>query len=127
MSLDKALRDLIEARGLRLADVADQATGVRNRATFYRILSGDTPDPRLSTLVELCNALGTTPSELLRLAGLLDDEAGTVTLIDVALRQAFGELQDLRDADRQLCLAVLRGLIKMRARPDRARSRRVDH
>src|SRR5204862_1987701 len=71
MSIGKAVRDLIEARGLRPAEVADRLGGKRNRATFYRLLSGETNDPRVSTLLEICGALTTSPSELLQLAGLL--------------------------------------------------------
>ena len=124
MSLSEALRGLLEARGLRPPEVADRVSGTRNRATVYRALSGDTNDPRLSTLVELCNVLRASPSELLRLAGLFDDEAGTVTLVDVALRQAFGELQELNDEDQRLCLAMLRGLIEMRTEQPGRRRRR---
>lgn len=124
MSIGKAVRDLIEARGLRPAEVADRLGGKRNRATFYRLLSGETNDPRVSTLLEICNALTTSPSELLQLAGLLQYQERSLKLIDVELRQAFGEMQQLDEEDKRLCLALLRGVIDLRAQRSDARPRR---
>ncbi len=124
MSIGKAVRDLIEARGLRPAEVADRLGGRRNRATFYRLLSGETSDPRVSTLLEICNSLTTSPSELLQLAGLLAYQERSLELIDVELRQAFGELQRLNDDDKRLCLAMLRGVIDLRGRRNESRQRR---
>ena len=123
MSIGKAIQAVIEARGLQPSEIADHLAG-RIRATFYRILSGATGDPRLSTLVETCNALAISPRELLQLAGLLAVRGRPVALIDVELRQAFGELQGLNEDDKRLCLGVLRSLIEMRARPGGTRSRR---
>ena len=124
MSIGAAVLDVIEARGLRPAEVADRVGGTRNRATFYRVLSGETADPRVSTLLELCRALTISPSELLQLAGLYRDEGHPLTLIDVELRQAFGEIQQLDEDDRRVCLALLRGVIDLRAQRTDARPRR---
>jgi transcriptional regulator with XRE-family HTH domain len=124
MSIGKAVRDLIEARGLRPAEVADRLGGKRNRATFYRLLSGETSDPRVSTLLEICNSLTTSPSELLQLAGMLHYQERSLELIDVELRQAFGELQALSEDDKRVCLAMLRAVIDLRAQRNEARQRR---
>lgn len=124
MAIGKAVRDLIEARGLRPAEVADRLGGKRNRATFYRLLSGETSDPRVSTLLEICNSLTTSPSELLQLAGMLHYQERSLELIDVELRQAFGELQTLNDDDKRVCLAMLRSVIDLRAQRNESRQRR---
>ncbi len=124
MAIGKAVRDLIEARGLRPAEVADRLGGKRNRATFYRLLSGETNDPRVSTLLEICSSLTTSPSELLQLAGLLTYQERSLKLIDVELRQAFGEMQQLEDDDKRLCLALLRSVIDLRAQRSEQRPRR---
>ena len=124
MSIGKAVRDLIEARGLRPAEVADRLGGKRNRATFYRLLSGETTDPRVSTLLEICNSLTTSPSELLQLAGLLHYQERSLELIDVELRQAFGEMQALSEDDKRLCLVVVRSVVDLRAKRNANRPRR---
>jgi transcriptional regulator with XRE-family HTH domain len=124
MAIGKAVRDLIEARGLRPAEVADRLGGKRNRATFYRLLSGETNDPRVSTLLEICHSLTTSPSELLQLAGMLHFQERSLKLIDVELRQAFGELQSLNEDDKRLCLTLLRSVIDLRAQRDANRPRR---
>jgi transcriptional regulator with XRE-family HTH domain len=124
MAIAEAVRELIEARGLRPAEVADRLEGKTNRATLYRLLSGNTSDPRVSTLLEICNALTTGPSELLQLAGLLQYQERSLKLIDVDMRQAFGEMQQLDEEDRRLCLALLRRVIDLRAQRTEARPRR---
>src|SRR6266511_6410803 len=124
MSIGRAVRDLIEARGLRPAEVADRLGGKRDRATFYRLLSGETSDPRVSTLLEICGALTTSPSELLQLAGMLQYQERSLKLIDVEHRQAFGEMQQLDEDDKRLCLALLRSVIDLRAQRNEARPRR---
>jgi hypothetical protein len=78
----------------------------------------------VSTLLEICNSLTTSPSELLQLAGLLHYQDRSLTLIDVELRQAFGELQSLKDDDKRLCLTMLRSVIDLRANRNEAKSRR---
>ena len=84
----------------------------------------DENDPRVSTLLEICSALTTSPSELLQLAGLLQYQERSLKLIDVELRQAFGEMQQLDEDDKRLCLALLRGVIDLRAQRSEARPRR---
>ena len=124
MSIGAAVRDVIEARGRRPAEVADRLDGTRNRATFYRVLNGETSDPRVSTLIEISSALTTSPSELLQLAGLYQPQGRPLKLIDVELRQAFGEIQQLAEDDRRVCLALLRSVIELRAQRTDARPRR---
>jgi len=124
MSIAAAVRDVIEARGLRPAEIADRLGGTRNRATFYRVLSGGTNDPRTSTLLEICRALTISPGELLQLAGLYQAQERPLKLIDIELRQAFGEIQQLEEDDRHVCLALLRGVIGLRAQRTEARPRR---
>ena len=124
MSIGAAVRDVIEARGLRPAEIADRLGGTRNRATFYRILSGDTNDPRLSTLLEICRALTISPGELLQLAGLYGNEGHPLKLIDIEMRQAFGEIQQLDDDGKQTCLALLRSVTNLRAKRTQAGPRR---
>jgi hypothetical protein len=96
-------------------------------ATFQQMVS----QPRhksdilgVSTLLEICSALTTSPSELLQLAGLLQYQERSLKLIDVELRQAFGEMQQLDEDDKRLCLALLRGVIDLRAQRTDARPRR---
>ncbi len=124
MSLDEALRDLIEARGWGTPDTVAHVAGSRNTATFYRLLSGATRDPRISTLLEVCRALAISPNDLLHLAGLLCPQGQPLELIDVQLRQAFAELQGLNEDDKRLCLALLRSIISLRGRRQKGRARR---
>jgi DNA-binding Xre family transcriptional regulator len=113
MSLAEAIAGLARVRGMKPADVVE-ATSTRNPASLYRILSGETEDPRISTLLELCRTLHTDPGELLGLAGLVEPAAGEVTTIDVALRQAFREVRELGEDDRRLLLKVIRCVIQER-------------
>ena len=116
MSLSEALRGVIDARGLRVAEVAGRFGEWRHQMSFYRVLSGRTADPRVSTLLELCKVLAISPSELLHAAGLLGRRERSLEPIDLELRRAYADLQGLSDEDKRLCLAVLRGVLKERTR-----------
>ena len=65
-----------------------------------------------------------TGFELLTLEGMLRVPERSLALIEVELRQAFGELQKLDDDDKRICLAVLRRVMDLRAKPNGGRSRR---
>jgi len=114
---------ILEARGLRPAEIADRLS-TKNRATFYRVRSGETNDPRTGTLVEICNALAIGPSELLQLAGLYGSETSRLRLIDLELRQAFAEAHQLDEDGKRECIILLRGVIGLRAQRKDARLRR---
>ena len=116
MSLSEAVRGVIDARGLRVAQVAARFTKGRHRNMFYRVLSGPTTDPPVSTLLELCKVLAIDPSELFHAVGLLGRRERSLEPIDLELRQAYADLQGLSDDDKRLCLAVLRGVLKERTR-----------
>ena len=107
---------MIDARGLRVAEVAAHFSENRRRVTFYRVLSGTTANPRVSTLVELCTVLRVSPSELLHAAGLIHRRERSLEPIDLELRRAYADLQGLSDEDKRLCLAMLRGVLKERTR-----------
>ncbi len=96
MSLAHAIRQTIQARELTAAEVAGRLGEAQDRTTFYRTLNGETKEPRLNTLVQLCIALDTSPSELLELAGMWSpDTPGRVGPDDLRLRQAFGQMRAL--------------------------------
>jgi transcriptional regulator with XRE-family HTH domain len=63
---DSGMREAIftelRRRGEKPAELADRFKG--NRATLYRVFSGETKDPRISTLLATAEALGTDVNEL---------------------------------------------------------------
>jgi DNA-binding Xre family transcriptional regulator len=124
MSLADAIATLAAARGLPSSELADAIAGTQNRATFYRVLSGETVDPRLSTLVNVCEVLDVTPGELLRLAGMSADPAGPATVLDVALRHAVYGVQQLSEDDRGLVMHLVRAFVKERGPKAPARRQR---
>ncbi len=96
MSLAHAIAQTMQAHRLTSAQVAARLGETQDRATFYRMVSGATKEPRLGTLVRLCSALETTPSELLELAEVWSPNTpGRAGPDDLRLRQAFGQLRAL--------------------------------
>ncbi len=96
MSLAQAITQTMQAHGLKAAEVAGRLGEAQDRTAFYRTLNGETKEPRLNTLVQLCIALDTTPSELLELAEVWSpDTPGRAGPDDLRLRQAFGQLRAL--------------------------------
>src|SRR5690349_4390566 len=102
MSIKAAILEILNVRGALPSETAERMD-TRNRATFYRVLSGATMDPRISTLVELCTVLAIGPTDLLILAGLYQGERARPSLVDVELRRAFSEIQQLDEDARQQC------------------------
>ena len=113
MSLAMAIKETLRARGLTAAGVARRlGLGLKqDRVTFYRMLGGRTMEPRLGTLVQLCIALETSPSELLELAGVCSpDTPGWATPDDLRLRVAFGQVRALPVAMQQRVVPLVEAL-----------------
>jgi DNA-binding Xre family transcriptional regulator len=123
MSLAEAIATLAAARGLTTTDVARAIAGSRTRMTLYLVLAGRTTDPRISTVIELCEALRVSPNELLHLAGLLEAPAPSTSLANIALNPMVRELQGLSEDDRWLLIGVLRGIVDDRRAQARAHAR----
>jgi len=111
MSLAHAITQTMQAHGLKTAQVAERLGETQDRATFYRMLSGATKEPRLGTLVRLCIALDTSPSELLELAEVWSpDTPGRAGPDDLRLRQAFGQIGALPMNGKQWAVPLVAAL-----------------
>ncbi len=120
MSLANAITQTMQAHGLKTAQVAERLGMEQDRATFYRMVNGATKEPRLGTLVQLCIALETSPSELLELAEVWSpDTPGRVGPDDLRLRQAFSQMGALPMDGKQwavpLVAALAAALVAQRA------------
>ncbi len=111
MSLATAIKQVIEVRGLTAGEVTRRLGKGRDYTTFFRLLNGRTTDPRVITLVRLCVALETSPSELLELAGVWSpDTPGQATPDDLRLRVAFGQVRALPMAMQQRVVPLVEAL-----------------
>jgi hypothetical protein len=111
MSLNNAIQTLLSTRNIHAADAAI-SMGDRNRATFYRMLNGSTGDPRISTLVEACRVLRTTPSHMLELAGLWETPPSEDEL-DRRLQRAITRLQNLPRERKELAISQVEVLLSI--------------
>src|SRR5438067_1370569 len=107
VALAEAIKEIMDARGLRTADVARRLGEGYDRATFYRLLNGATTEPRLGTLVGLCRVLEVSPTELLQLAGLWPYRDRPVDTLDLQLRNAFAQLRVLPFDDKRRVVSVV--------------------
>lgn len=83
----------------------------RDYTTFFRLLNGRTTDPRVTTLVRVCAALETSPSELLDLAEVWSaGTPGQATPDDLRLRGAFGQVWALPVATQQRVALLVEAL-----------------
>ncbi|MGI8551731.1 MAG: helix-turn-helix domain-containing protein [Dehalococcoidia bacterium] len=94
MSLQQALQAAMRARNLKVGDLLTRMQQ-RDRSTIYRLLSGDTRDAKMSTLLAVCVALGITPNDLLGLAGLWQESGRSPDPLDMRLRRSFSSVQTL--------------------------------
>jgi len=111
MSLATAIKQTMLAHGLTTAEVATHLGEEQDRATFYRMVNGATKEPRLPTLVRLCIALETNPSDLLELAGVWSPETpGYASPDDLRLRGAFGRVRALPMDTQQRVIPLVEAL-----------------
>jgi len=94
MPIDQAIRTVMQARGVKMPELLGRL-GRRDRSTIYRLLNGDTQDTKVSTLLDLCAALGVSPNDLLGLAGLWGEGGRSGDPLDMRLRKVFAAVQGL--------------------------------
>jgi DNA-binding Xre family transcriptional regulator len=107
VALAEAIKEIMDARGWRPADVARRLGGEYDRTTFYSMLKGATTQPRLGTLVVLCRALEVSPTQLLQRAELWPYRERSVDTLDLQLRTAFAQLRVLPFDDKQRVVAIV--------------------
>ncbi len=107
MSLAEAIKQTMNARDLPTAEVARRLGEGYDRATFYRLLNGATTEPRLGTLVGLCEVLEISPTELLQLAGLWPHRDRLADALDLRLRGAFSRLQALPNDEKRRAARIV--------------------
>ncbi len=111
MSLATAIKAAMNARGLRAAEVTkrmvDGDDTWNDHTTFYRLLNGATPDPRLGTLITLCTALEISPTELVQMAGVWPYHARPTDPIDLELRAVFAHMLALPAAEKRRVAALV--------------------
>lgn len=123
-ALSAAILAIMRTRKMTATQVATQMVSGRNRATLYRILSGSTQDPKVSTFIDICQALDVSPIEVLQLAGMVPHQPRDSDLLDIRMRQIFRRVQDLPEAIKRLAVAQLGVIVDAlweHSRPAKAR------
>ena len=111
LTLSEAIVAVMRTRKMTPAQVATRMESGRNRATLYRILSGATQDPKVSTFVDICQALDVSPIEVLQLAAIVPRRPRDTDLLDIRLRQIFRRIQDLGGGNKALAVSQLDALV----------------
>lgn len=106
-SLGGAILAVMSSREMSATNVADRMESGRNRATLYRILSGATQDPKVSTFIDICRALEVSPIDVLQLANLVPHTARDTDLLDVRMRQIFSRVQAMPEDLKRLAVAQI--------------------
>lgn len=105
-NLKGAIATIQAARGLTTREVI-RGFDSDTVATAYRVLSGSTNDPRVSTLVLLCKALNATVDEVLK----AEDALG---LFDPESRDVYDQLTRLSEEDQWVAHDLLRSVLARR-------------
>ena len=126
-TLSGAILAVMRTRKLSATQVASRMQSGRNRATLYRILSGATQDPKVSTFVDICQALDVSPIEVLQLAALVPHTPRDSDLLDIRMRQIFRRVQSLPEALKRLAVAQLGSLTDALSDHERQVERAAGH
>ncbi|MFQ5787279.1 MAG: helix-turn-helix domain-containing protein [Thermodesulfobacteriota bacterium] len=111
MSLKDAIKQIIENKNLTPAIITARIKGKRSAATFYRILNGSIQNPRLNTFLDLCEATGVSPMEILQLASLWPFRLRSTDAIDLKLRKVFTEVQELPKEHKKIAVEQITKII----------------
>ena len=109
--LERAIKDVLRAKGLSPAAVAERMAGDRSKPTFYRLLTGQVTSPRLDTVVRLCELLQVSPTELLEMAGLWKFRHRSTDPLDIQLRKLVGDIQRLPADGKRLAVRQVESLL----------------
>jgi transcriptional regulator with XRE-family HTH domain len=122
MSLAEGLSRVMASRGLTTRDILARLGEQRDRATVYRLLAGQTENPRLDTLLSLCAAMETSPNELLDQAEVFPKRPRSADPHDLRLRRAFSRLQTLPPESKVLAVTQVLLLVETWARAAEGRA-----
>ena len=111
MSLNEAIHSVMRAKAITNSILLGNPDRHRDRTTMYRLLNGDTADPKVSTLIEVCTGLNVTPNEILELSLLWVPKKRSTDPTDIGLRTAFARVQNLDEDRKELALRLLLSLV----------------
>jgi hypothetical protein len=113
MSLNEAIHSVMRAKGITNSNLLGNPDRQRDRTTMYRLLNGDTADPKVSTLIEVCTGLNVTPNEILELSGTWVPRKRSTDPTDIGLRTVFSRVQSLPDDRKELALRLLLSFVSV--------------
>jgi transcriptional regulator with XRE-family HTH domain len=94
-----------KAKGMSTKAMSEKTLGHLPERTITRILSGETPNPRIDTIIELGAAVGLTPQELFADTNAI---AATETLVEV--KETLAEVKEnaeVVEAEKGIAIAEL--------------------
>lgn len=94
-----------KAKGMSTKTMSEKTLGHLPERTITRILSGETPNPRIDTIIELGAAVGLTPQELFSDTNAI---AATETLVEV--KETLAEVKEnaeVVEAEKGIAIAEL--------------------
>jgi DNA-binding Xre family transcriptional regulator len=102
LQLRGRIGQVLHERGMTNRDLI-AGLGERHVGTGYRLLSGMTRDPRVSTVLEVCQALAVDPDELLHVSR---------APLDSELEMLLAQVRRLDEEDGWLLIDVLRAICR---------------
>lgn len=100
LRLSERIHQILRERGMANRGLIT-GLGERHFATGYRLLSGKTSDPWISTVLEVCQALALDPDELLQVSR---------AELDPELQTLLDEVRRLDEEDRWMLIDLLRSI-----------------
>lgn len=111
MSLAEAINAVLKIQGLSRKQLLDRLPKGSSPWAIYRILAGKSVDPRISTVLGICQALDISPTELMQLAGAIPRRPRGGGPQDIRLRQAFRVVQSLTMERKELAVQQIEALL----------------
>lgn len=111
MALSEAMTTVMQAKRITRAELMDRLPDPTSRWAVYRVLSGQSRDPRLSTIVSICHALSVEPNRLMQLSGYYDGLDRGDLLITSKLHALLSAAESLDATSKDLAVSQIEAII----------------
>ncbi len=118
MSLAVAIEEMLKIRGWTRSQLIAHLPEPKSRWSVYRLLQGRSQEVLAPTLIDLCTALDTSPSELLQMGGLVRTIEPSAGRFDDRLRRALAPVQSLSPETKAVAIESIEAVVAVLQRWD---------
>ena len=112
MALSDAIVTIMRAKNITRAQLMERLPNQASKWAVYRLITGDSKDPRNSTLTAVCAALEVEPNRLMQLAGFYDGADRHDLLHTARLHAILSVAEGFDGVTKQLAVEQIEAIVR---------------